>query len=387
MLRSTGNTHEVWEVTNPASPSQLATIKPATGFFTATHKSWWECDTGIAYLVAGANAPNAPSPDGWGVNQHIKIYDLSVPASPFYIRDIGLVGQNHIPATTATGGVHGPISIRNNPISGAPVNRIYVPYGTSSNGVFQILDRLAVLPGGNTQAGQPIGGSWNGADPVLPTDAELQSLVIGSMDMTPTEGAHTSFPIFGVPLTHFQGFTSNTTRDLVALISEETDNLCQGSPHFGYLVDATMAQGKGAASKSEAHPMVISTMQVQEDSAKPDFCTRGTRFGTHSTNESFYAPYYGKLVFIANFDGGLRVWDIRDPYHPQEVAHFIPPVNSNTRPTVVNGVTYFDVSTDNAELDDHGLIYIVDRVGGGADILQPNGCAKQIVDNGATCNN
>src|SRR5215471_11603980 len=39
MLRNTGNTHEVWEVTNPASPVQLATIKPATGFFTATHKN------------------------------------------------------------------------------------------------------------------------------------------------------------------------------------------------------------------------------------------------------------------------------------------------------------------------------------------------------------
>ena len=37
---------------------------------------------------------------------------------------------------------------------------------------------------------------------------------------------------------------------------------------------------------------------------------------------------------------------------------------------VVNGVSYFDVSTDNAELDGHGLIYVVDRVGDGADILQ-----------------
>lgn len=51
------------------------------------------------------------------------------------------------------------------------------------------------------------------------------------------------------------------------------------------------------------------------------------------------------------------------------MAHFIPPVNANTRAMVVNGVSYFDVSTDNAELDGHGLIYVVDRVGGGADIL------------------
>ena len=383
MLRNTGNTHETYDVTDPANPIPLAVIKPATGFFTATHKNWWECDTGVAYLVAGANAPNATSPDGWRTNQHIKIYDLRNPASPQYIRDIGLVGQNPpcgagCTATTATGGVHGPISIPLNPITGEVVNRIYVPYGTSSNGVFQILNRAKVLP--------PPWGTWNGADPVSPTDAELQSLVVGSMDMTPTEGAHTSFPIFGVPLTHYQGFASNTTRDLVALISEETDNLCLGSPHFGYLVDATRAKGQSAASSGENHPMVISTMQVQEDSAKPDFCTRGTRFGTHSTNESFFPNYYGKLLFIAYFDGGLRVFDIRDPYHPQEVAHFIPPVNANTRATVVNGVSYFDVSTDNAELDDHGLIYIVDRVGGGADILQLNGCAKQIVDNNGSCN-
>ncbi len=383
MLRNTGNSHEVWDVSIPASPTRLAVITPATGFFTATHKSWWECDTGVAFLVAGAGKA-ALSPDGWTTNQHIKVYDLTDPANPTYVRDIGLVGQNPgSSVVTATGGVHGPISIRNNPVTGVPVNRIYIPYGTSSNGVFQIVDRLKVLPA-------KFGGTWDGSDPVAPSDDELRALVVGSMDMTPTEGAHTSFPVFGVPLTHYQGFTSNSTRDLVALISEETDNHCLGSPHFGYLVDATMTKGAGAASAGENHPMVISTMQVQEDSAKPDFCTRGTRFGTHSTNESFFAPYYGKLLFVAYFDGGLRVFDIRDPYHPQEVAHFIPPVNANTRPTTVtiNGVTqtFYDVSTDNAEVDDHGLIYIVDRVGGGADILALNGCAKQIVNTGKVCN-
>jgi hypothetical protein len=48
----------------------------------------------------------------------------------------------------------------------------------------------------------------------------------------------------------------------------------------------------------------------------------------------------------------------------------------------INGVqqNFLDVSTDNAELDDRGLIYIVDRVGGGADILQLTGHARDIVD-------
>jgi hypothetical protein len=393
MLRNTANTHEVWDVTNPANPTRTAVIQPGqnpAAFFTATHKNWWECETGIAYIVAGAG-PTSAIPDGWRTNQHIKVYDLSNPSNPQYIRDIGLVGQNpacgaNCIATTATGGVHGPISIWHNPVTGEEINRIYIPYGTSSNGVFQIVNRLAVLPDFITSAGLHIMGTWNGSDPVSPTDDELRSLVVGSMDMTPTEGAHTSFPMFGIPLQHYQGFASNTTRDLVALISEETDNHCNGSPHFGYLVDATRAIGKGAASAGEAHPMVISTMQVFEDSAKPDFCTRGTRFLNHSTNESFYAPYWGKLLFIANFDAGLRVWDVRDPYHPQEVAHFIPPLNPNVLPTVFNGQTFFDVSTDNAEVDDNGLIYIVDRLGGGADILQLNGCAGQIVTSGKVCN-
>src|SRR6202012_2014802 len=55
-----------------------------------THKSWWECDTGIAYLVAGAVS------DGWqqsGSKQHVYIYDLSNPASPKFIRQFGLPWQ------------------------------------------------------------------------------------------------------------------------------------------------------------------------------------------------------------------------------------------------------------------------------------------------------
>ncbi len=371
MLRNNGGNggkHEVWDTTDPLNPILLST--PLSGL-TATHKSWWECDTGIAYIVAGAG-PTATTPDGWTTNQHIKIFDLSDPANPVYIRDIGLVGQNPgSSVTTATSGVHGPISVRNHPINGTPVNRIYIPYGTSSNGVFQIVDRLKVLPVSK-------GGTWDGSRPVAPTDADLRAIVVGSMDMTPSEGAHTSFPVYGVPLRHYQGFTSNTTRDLVALISEEVDNHCNGSPHFGYLVDATRTAGAGGASPGEQHPMVISTMQVFEDIAKPDYCTRGTRFGPHSTNESFYAPYYGKLLFIAYFDGGARVFDIRDPYHPQDVAHYVPAINAFTQPTVVAGVTYFDVSSDNLELDDNGLIYDVDRVGGGVDILMLTGPAALI---------
>ena len=67
----------------PAKPSKLTTV---VDNLTGTHKSWWECDTGIAYLVANN------SKEGWTGGNHLKIYDLSDPAKPVYIRDFGMVG-------------------------------------------------------------------------------------------------------------------------------------------------------------------------------------------------------------------------------------------------------------------------------------------------------
>lgn len=59
MLRSNGNSsgganpgqesHQVFDVTDPANPTLLTTVVDQ---LSNTHKSWWECDTGIAYLVA-----------------------------------------------------------------------------------------------------------------------------------------------------------------------------------------------------------------------------------------------------------------------------------------------------------------------------------------------
>jgi len=41
--------------------------------------------------------------------------------------------------------------------------------------------------------------------------------------------------------------------------------------------------------------------------------------------------------------------------------------------------------TNNVEIDNRGYIYVVDRNGAGMDILQLNGCAKQIGDGTGGC--
>nr|WP_235999832.1 hypothetical protein [Bradyrhizobium uaiense] len=130
MLRTFGSeAHEIWNVADPANPVLVTRI----GGLKDTHKNFWECSTGIAFLVSGA-------PD-WRTRRMTQIYDLSDPAQPKKIRDFGLPGQE----PGATGAVptelHGPIS------TGPQGNRVYFGYGTNKGGVLRIVDRDKLVNG------------------------------------------------------------------------------------------------------------------------------------------------------------------------------------------------------------------------------------------------
>jgi hypothetical protein len=50
LLRTVGKqVHEVLDVTDPGNPTCVSIV---VSDFTSTHKNWWKCDTGIAYIVA-----------------------------------------------------------------------------------------------------------------------------------------------------------------------------------------------------------------------------------------------------------------------------------------------------------------------------------------------
>jgi hypothetical protein len=384
LLRENGAvSHEVWDVTDPANPSLVST--PVSGL-DVTHRNWWDCSSGIAYIVGGATSPTDASFDGWNAksspSQHLKIYDLTDPYHPKYIMDFGYPGQNPgstfvMPGTETTSmtvppGVHGPIVVSN--LNGKAINRLYMPYGVGSDGIIQINDLTKVLP--------PPYGTGLYADVHRPSDAELLQGQIGVVYMPGVEGGHSAMPLYDIPLKQYQNFTNNNVRDILAVSSEETDNRCTGSPHLMYLLDITMTIGQGGHTSAEQHPWPISTVTVDDFSGRPNFCSRGTRFGVHSPAENFQDPTYARLLTSAWFDAGIRVTDVRDPYHPREVAHFIAPVNKFTQPSsaVINGVTYtaLDVSCDNTDVDNRGLRYCGDRVGGGLDIVRLTGEAEDI---------
>src|SRR3954471_23543068 len=161
LLRPFANlAQEIWDVTVPEKPAKVVTIVDKLG---GTHKSWWECDTGIAYLVVGAPA--------WRTRRMTKIYDLSDPAHPVFIRDFGLPGQQPGASGPVPTELHGAISL------GPGTNRVYFGYGTGANGVIEIVDRQKLLNG-----------------PKEPTEANLMYPVIAKLELPPDIGSHTAFP-------------------------------------------------------------------------------------------------------------------------------------------------------------------------------------------------
>jgi hypothetical protein len=336
LLRAFGREgHEVWEVTDPAQPKVLVRLLGMTD----THKNYWECEGGIAYLVS--------TPQGWRTRM-TQVYDLSDPANPVKIRDFGLPGQQ----PGATGAV--PVAIHGLVSTGAKGNRIYLAFGTNKGGILQIVDREKLLKG-----------------PKEPTRENLEYPQVGRLDMSPLAGAHTAMPLGKFKIPEFSKEKEGAERDMVMVVSETFREECGEPRQMVYFVDATI----------ESRPMVVAHWTVPE--AMGNFCTRGGRFGAHSSNEDMGPLYYGKLTFITFFNAGVRALDIRDPYNPKEVGYFIPPITRATQPRcgMIGGQQRCSnavIQSNNAEVDDRGYIYIADRANTGLHIVELTGEARAI---------
>jgi hypothetical protein len=333
-----GQAHEIWNVTDPANPTL---IKRISSGLNDTHKSWWECDTGIAYLVSGVK--------GWRVRRMTEVFDLSDPANPVKIRDFGLPGQEPGATGPIPTELHGPISL------GAAGNRVYFGYGTNKNGELQIVDRAKLLNG-----------------PKEPTPENLRYPEVGHLYLSGWNGAHTVFPLPQMPIPEFARDKLGAVRDFVMIVDEQILNECQEPRQMVWFADVTV----------ESTPMVVSSFDVPE--ASGHFCSRGGRFGSHSSNESMAPVFYKKLAFVAWVNAGVRAIDVRDPYHPTEVGYFIPSITEATdkRCIKVDGQDRCKVAiqTNNVETDDRGYVYIVDRVNTGLHILELTGDARRIAD-------
>jgi hypothetical protein len=233
----------------------------------------------------------------------------------------------------------------------------------------------------------------NNADNPLQSDLYgPTSPTVGYYLMSPDQGGHSSWPIFGVQPAGFAQFSDFKTRDIVITTSEATANtangLCTDNPHIGAIVDVTIENSMTAPPSTAVEhdpyqgPMGLATLWIDPRFGarypRGNYCTRAVRYGTHSTDENFNSPFVGKLTAVAWFNGGIRIWDIREVFNPSQVAFYVAEANANTP----NGA----YMTNNVDVDNRGNIYIVDRNGAGMDILQLTGCAAMIISpTGGNC--
>ena len=361
LLRSYGGSaHEIWDVTDPAKPTRVTVV---VNGLRDTHKSWWECDTGIAFLVSGL-------PD-WRTRRMTQIFDLGDPSEPRFIRNFGLPGQEPGSTGPVPTELHGAIS------TGPKGNRVYFGYGTGASGIVQIVDRQKLLSGAKD-----------------PTVGNLTSPQLARVDLPPDMGAHTVFPLLGMQLPEFgrQKLRPGTAaaagidhdhddaapertqarRDFLVAVGETTANECFENRQMVRVVDVT----------TESKPFGVATWTVPE--SNNNYCGRGGRFGTHSSNENMTPIYYGRVLFVAHFNAGVRALDVRDPLQPKEIGYYVPAISDKTdKRCVGTGADQrckIAIQTNNVEVDDRGYIYIVDRANTGMHILELSGAARRVAN-------
>ena len=331
-----GKAHEVWDVTTPANPMLLARIGEG---IRDTHKNWWECDTGIAYLVSGA--------PGWRTRRMMQVYDLSNPAQPKFIRDFGLVGQQP--------GTEGPCR-PNCTARSRPARRATASMSATAP------TRAACCRSSTARSCSTARRRSRRTTCAIRSSARCTCRRWSARTRL-TRSARYAFPEFAAD-------KFGAERDMVMIVDELLVNECgaREARQIVWFVDATI----------EKFPMVVSNYTPDPG----NFCERGGRFGAHSSNESMAPVFRGKLAFVTWFNAGVRAIDIRNPYRPKEAGYFIPSITEATDKRCVK-VNEQDrckiaIQSNNVETDDRGYVYVVDRANTGLHILELTGEARGI---------
>jgi hypothetical protein len=127
-----------------------------------------------------------------------------------------------------------------------------------------------------------------------------------------------------------------------------------GWPTYNWIVDI----------RDETKPVIISTLPTPAGLAELHRTT--DRIGAHNLHENETEPGAASLqnTAVATWLGaGLRIYDLRNPFRPEEIGAFLP-----ESPPGQSGSRISDVF-----VDDRSLIYVGDRDRGGLYILEYTG--------------
>jgi hypothetical protein len=157
--------------------------------------------------------------------------------------------------------------------------------------------------------------------------------VVGRWDYQPPFPGfcHTVLPLFG--------------RNLLVVSDEAIQDKGKDWPKLVWILDVS----------DETKPVSISTCPLPP---RRVFTRRGGRFGAHNLHENRPGAWISETVVVGTFfNGGVRAFDISDPFRPEEVAWAVPPA---PRRSPKRAIQLNDVYVDN-----RGIVFTVDRMSGG----------------------
>jgi hypothetical protein len=136
-------------------------------------------------------------------------------------------------------------------------------------------------------------------------------------------------------------------RGLLVVSDEATKPAGEDYPKLVWIVDVRV----------ESKPVPIATCPMPP---LKTFAKKGGRFGAHNLHENKPVPgtWSSETVIVGTFfNGGVRAFDVSNPFAPVEVAYAVPPAPRKSR---VKAIQINDVL-----VDDRGVCFAVDRMIGG----------------------
>ncbi|WP_206093538.1 LVIVD repeat-containing protein [Pandoraea sp. ISTKB] len=139
-------------------------------------------------------------------------------------------------------------------------------------------------------------------------------------------------------------------RDLLVVLDEAVLDHQEDGEKFIWMFDV----------RDPANPVSISTFPQPDEI---DYVRKPGHFGPHNLHENRPGSFVSETLIFATYqNAGVRVFDTRDPYRPQEVGAYVPPQPDRLmdhRPNRANVIQSCDVF-----VDANGLIYSTDYNGG-----------------------
>ncbi len=279
----------------------------------------------------------------------VRIYDVGVPSAPREIAflEIPGLGVNRI---WWTGGRYAYVAAHeegytdhvmavvdlSNPERPTIVSRWWLPGQWSAGG------EQSHLPKGKRHAahhaivaGDIAYGSWRDGGFTIHDISDLaKPVMVSHTNLSPpfTGGTHTALPL--------------PDRNLLIVADEATTvNCANGVPRI-WVVDTRRPES----------PVPISTLPVPRE---VDYCAKGGKFGPHNLHENRPGSFQSSdIVFATYLNAGVRAYDLRDPFQPIEVAHYVPPAPARMIDSRPNAPAV--VQSGDLFVDKEGLIYLTD---------------------------